>query len=353
MQHKNNAAFLCKIYKADKNKQLLKLIYYVILMLMKIGNLEFSHIAFLAPMAGIADRAFRELCVHYGAAYTVTEMVSSKGLTMGDRKSGELLTIGNEHPCGAQIFGDDPEIMAQAAIKCLGYKPEIIDINMGCPAPKVAMNGGGASLMKNPELAFEITKAVCAAVDIPVTVKIRKGWDDETVNAVEMATLAEKAGAAAIAVHGRTRQQMYSGSVDFDIIKAVKDAVSIPVIGNGDIVDEQSAAIMLEKTNCDALMIGRGALGNPWVFSKINAYLDECRVLPDPTVTQKMAVMLRHIEKIIEYKGEYTAMREARHHAGYYTKGMRGGAALRKEICTFEHFEQLEELAFRIAKEQG
>ena len=320
---------------------------------MEIGNLKFEHIAFLAPMAGVADRAFRELCTHYGAAYTVTEMVSSKGLTMGDKKSGELLTIGSEHPCGAQIFGDEPEIMAQAAVKCLEYRPEIIDINMGCPAPKVAMNGGGASLMKHPDLAYEITKAVCGAVDIPVTVKIRKGWDDDSVNAVQMAQLAEKAGAAAIAVHGRTRVQMYSGTVDYDIIKAVKSAVSIPVIGNGDITDEQSATIMLEKTGCDAIMIGRGALGNPWVFSKINAYLDECRVLPDPTVTQKMAVMLRHIEKIIEYKGEYTAMREARHHAGYYTKGMRGGAAMRREICTFEHFEQLEELAFRVAKENG
>ncbi len=320
---------------------------------MNIGKLKFEHIAFLAPMAGIADRAFRELCVQYGAAYCVTEMVSSKGLTMGDRKSGELLTIGSEHPCAAQIFGDDPEIMAQAAVKCLEYRPEVIDINMGCPAPKVAMNGGGASLMKHPELAYEITKAVAEAVEIPVTVKIRKGWDDENVNAVQMAELAEKAGAAAVAVHGRTRMQMYSGTVDYGIIKAVKNAVSIPVIGNGDVTDEQSAAIMLEKTGCDALMIGRGALGNPWVFAQINAYLDECRVLPAPTVTQKMAVMLRHIEKIIEYKGEYIAMREARHHAGYYTKGMRGGAALRKEICTFEHFEQLEELAFKIAKEQG
>lgn len=318
---------------------------------MNIGNIEFKHLAFLAPMAGIADRAFRELCVQYGCAYTVTEMVSSKGLTMGDKKSAELLTLGNEHPSACQIFGDDPEIMANAAIKCLQFRPEVIDINMGCPAPKVAMNGGGSSLMKKPELAFEITKAVAQAVDIPVTAKIRKGWDDDNINAVEMAVGLEKAGASAIVVHGRTRQQMYSGKVDYDIIKQVKDAVSIPVIGNGDIVDEQSATIMLEKTNCDAIMIGRGALGNPWVFSKINAYLDECRVLPDPTVTQKMVTMLKHIEKIIEYKGEYTAMREARHHAGYYTKGLRGGAALRREICSYEHFEQLQELAFRIVKE--
>ena len=311
---------------------------------MKIKDLEFNHIAFLAPMAGIADLAFRELCVQYGAA-------SSKGLTMGDKKSAQLLTLGNDKPAGAQIFGDDPEIMAKAAVKCLDFNPDIIDINMGCPAPKIAMNGGGASLMKKPELAYEITKAVVQAVDIPVTVKIRKGWDEESVNAVEMAELAEKAGASAVAVHGRTRQQMYSGSVDFDIIAQVKKAVGIPVIANGDIKDEQSAAIMLEKTNADAIMIGRGALGNPWVFSKINAYLDECRVLPEPSITQKMAVMLKHIQKIIEYKGEYTAMREARHHAAYYTKGMRGGAKLRAEIGKLERFEQLQELSYKILKE--
>lgn len=318
---------------------------------MKIGDLEFTNIAFLAPMAGIADRAFRELCTQFGAAYTVTEMVSSKGLTMGDKKSGELLTIGSERPCGAQIFGDDPEIMAQAAVKCLEYKPNILDINMGCPAPKVAMNGGGASLMKKPQLAYEITKAVVEAVDIPVTVKIRKGWDDDNINAVEMALLAQKAGASAVAVHGRTRQQMYSGKVDYQIISDVKNALDIPVIANGDVTDEQTAAIMLEKTNANAIMIGRGALGNPWVFSRINAYLSECRVLPEPSTIEKMNVMLKHIQKIIEYKGEYTAMREARHHAAYYTKGMRGGAKLRAEISKYEHFEQLQELSYRIIKE--
>ena len=318
---------------------------------MKIGNLKFDHIAFLAPMAGIADRAFRELCVQHGAAYTVTEMVSSKGLTMGDKKSAQLLTIGSERPCGAQIFGDDPETMAQAAKKCLAFSPEIIDINMGCPAPKIASNGGGASLMKNPQLAYEITKAVAEAVPVPVTVKIRKGWDDDSINAVQMAALAEKAGAAAVTVHGRTKEQMYSGKVDYDIIAEVKKAVSIPVIGNGDITDEQSATMMMEKTNCDAIMIGRGALGNPWLFSRINAYFDECRVLPPPTITQKMVTMLGHVQKIIEYKGEYIGMREARHHAGYYTKGLRGGATLRREMCQMEHFEQLQELAYKIAKE--
>ncbi|MGN1329663.1 MAG: tRNA dihydrouridine synthase DusB [Eubacterium sp.] len=319
---------------------------------MNIGNVKFENIVFLAPMAGVADRAFRELCINYGAGYTVTEMVSSKGLTMGDKKSSELLTLGeNENPAAAQIFGDDPEIMAQATVKCLEYHPNIIDINMGCPAPKVAMNGGGASLMKNPVLAGEIVKAVSSAVDIPVTVKIRKGWDDDSVNAVKLAQIAEKNGASAITVHGRTRIQMYSGKVDYDIIAKVKQAVDIPVIGNGDIIDEQSAAIMLEETNCDALMIGRGALGNPWLFRRVNAYLNECRVLPPVSVSEKMVVMLRHIKTLIDYKGEYTAMREARHHAGYYTKGLRGGASFRREISQLEKYEQLEELAFRIAKE--
>ncbi len=319
---------------------------------MKIKNIEFDDIAFLAPMAGVADKAFRELCVRFGAAYTVTEMVSSKGLTMGDKKSALLLTLGDEEKtAGAQIFGDNPEIMAEAAVKCLQYKPQIIDINMGCPAPKVAMNGGGASLMKNPQLAGEIVKAVSSDVDIPVTAKIRKGWDKNSINAVQMAEILEKNGAAAIAVHGRTRKEMYSGSVDYEIIKAVKAAVGIPVIGNGDVVDAQSAAVMLEKTNCDAVMIGRGALGNPWVFQQINAYLNDCTVVPLPTLTEKMTVMLQHIKKIIEYKGEYTAMREARHHAAYYTKGLRGGAKFRAEMGSLESLEQLEEITYRIIKE--
>lgn len=319
---------------------------------MKIKDVEFNDIAFLAPMAGVSDRAFRELCVSFGAAYTVTEMVSSKGLVMGDKKSAQLLTLGEgEKTAGAQIFGDDPEIMAQAAVKCLEFKPDIIDINMGCPAPKVAMNGGGASLMKNPQLAGEIVKAVSSAVSVPITVKIRKGWDDNSVNAVELAEILEKNGAAAITVHGRTRKQMYSGTVDYDIIKKVKQAVSVPVIGNGDITNEQTAAIMLEKTGCDAVMIGRGSFGNPWIFQQVNAYLSECRVIPPPSINEKMAVMLRHISKMIEYKGEYTAMREARHHAAYYTKGLRGGAKFRKEMGSLETFEQLEEIAFRIVKE--
>lgn len=321
---------------------------------MNIKNVEFENLAFLAPMAGIADMAFRELCTNFGAGYTVTEMVSAKGLTMGDKKSALLLTLGkDEKTAGAQIFGDDPEIMAQAAVKCLAFNPDIIDINMGCPAPKVAMNGGGASLMKNPVLAGEIVRAVSSAVDIPVTAKIRKGWDNDSVNAVKMAEILEKNGAAAITIHGRTRQEMYSGNADLEIIKQVKSAVSIPVIGNGDVTDEQSAAIMLEKTGCDAVMIGRGALGNPWVFQQINAYLNECRVIPKPSLSEKMTVMLKHIEKLIAYKGEYTAMREARHHAAYYTKGLRGGAKFRAEMGSLESFEQLQEITFRIVKDNS
>lgn len=319
---------------------------------MKIRDIEFKDIAFLAPMAGVTDMAFRELCTLFGAAYTVTEMVSSKGLVMGDKKSAMLLTLGKEEKtAGAQIFGDDPDIMAKAAVKCLAFSPSIIDINMGCPAPKVAMNGGGASLMKEPQLAGRIVRAVRDAVDIPVTVKIRKGWDDSCVNAVELAKILEANGADAIAIHGRTRQQMYSGTVDLDIIRAVKKAVRIPVIGNGDITDIVSAANMLEYTGCDAVMIGRGAFGNPWLFRQINAYLDSGIVIPPPSLEEKMTVMLRHIAKMVEYKGEYTAMREARRHASYYTKGLRGGAKFRAQMSSLETYDDLKEITFRIVKE--
>lgn len=319
---------------------------------MKIRDIEFKDIAFLAPMAGVTDMAFRELCTSFGAAYTITEMVSSKGLVMGDKKSAMLLTLGKEEKtAGAQIFGDDPDIMAKAAVKCLAFSPSIIDINMGCPAPKVAMNGGGASLMKDPQLAGRIVRAVRDAVDIPVTVKIRKGWDDSCVNAVELAKILEANGADAIAIHGRTRQQMYSGTVDLDIIRAVKKAVRIPVIGNGDITDIVSAANMLEYTGCDAVMIGRGAFGNPWLFRQINAYLDSGIVIPPPSLEEKMTVMLRHIAKMVEYKGEYTAMREARRHAAYYTKGLRGGAKFRAQMSSLETYDDLKEIAFRIVKE--
>lgn len=320
--------------------------------LLNIGNVKIDAPCALAPMAGVADRAFRELCVSYGAGYVVGEMASSKGITLTDRKSKQLLYLSpQERPAAVQLFGNDPLIMAEAALKSLEYKPEIIDINMGCPAPKVAMNGGGSALMKDPPLAARITAAVVKAVTLPVTVKIRAGWDAASINAVEMAKRLEDAGASAITVHGRTREQMYAPSVDLSIIRQVKEAVSIPVIGNGDVTDPKSAARMLEETGCDLLMIGRGALGRPWVFQQINAYLLHERLLPEPSVAEKMSVMLRHVKKICEYKDDYIGMREARKHAAWYTKGLRGSAKLRKEIGALSTMGDLEDLAFKIVKE--
>lgn len=300
----------------------------------------------LAPMAGVTDRAFRELCMSYGACYCVTEMVSSKGLTLNDKKSKELLAITEpERPCGAQIFGNDPLTMAKAAVKTLEFEPQFIDINMGCPAPKVAASGGGALLMKSPELAERIVKEVVNAVTIPVTVKMRSGWDDNTINAVELAKRCENAGASAITVHGRTKIQMYSPPVNIDIIREVKQAVKIPVIGNGDIIDGKSAAKMLEETGCDLVMVGRGALGRPWVFKQINAYLEHERILPEPPVIERMLIMLKHIEKLCEYKGERVGIREARKHAAWYTKGLRGAAEYRAKMSSIESFDDLKNIA--------
>ncbi len=319
---------------------------------MKIGNVEINGRAVLAPMAGVADRAFRELCVNYGAAYVVSEMVSSKGISMGDRKSGDLMFLSDmERPAAVQIFGNDPIVMAESVETVMQVKPQIIDINMGCPAPKIAGNGGGASLSKDPELAERIVKAVVSASPVPVTVKIRAGWDENSINAVEMAQRAENAGASAITIHGRTKKQMYSPPVNRNIIAEVKRAVSIPVIGNGDIVDGITASSMFEDTNCDLIMVGRGALGCPWVFSQINAYLEHERIIPNPPVTERMRVMIKHIEKLCEYKGDFVGMREARKHAGWYTKGLRGAAKYRQELTAIETIEQLQEIAYKICLE--
>ena len=322
---------------------------------MKLGKIELDpRSAGLAPMAGVADMAFRELCVEYGATYVVSEMVSSKGLTMCDRKSRKLLVLSDkERPAAAQIFGCDPKIMAQSAVSCLDFHPDVIDINMGCPAPKIAGNGGGSALLKSPALAGEIIREVVNAVDLPVTVKIRIGWDKDSINAVEMAKIAEQAGAAAITVHGRTREQMYAPPVDIGTIALVKKSVSIPVIANGDIVDGLSAAKMIEETGCDYLLVGRGALGRPWVFSQISAYLKYEKVLPEPPVSERMRVMIKHIERICDYKGEKVGIKEARKHAAWYIKGMRGAAAYRQQIGMLSSIEQLHELAYKIAVENS
>lgn len=313
---------------------------------MKIGNVEINGRVALAPMAGVTDRAFRELCVSFGAAYVVGEMVSAKGVSFNSRKSKELMELSKEErPAAVQLFGSEPQTVAAAAITAMEYKPDIIDINMGCPAPKISGNGCGAALMKNPELCGRIVEAVKSAVDIPVTVKMRKGWDDDSVNAVEVAKICEQAGADAITVHGRTRQQQYRPPVDRNIIAEVKRAVSVPVIGNGDIFNANDAAVMLEETNCDMVMVGRGALGNPWIFSEINAWLDYTRPYLPISPAEKISVMLRHIKKICEYKGEAVAMREARKHAAWYLKGFKNAAALRNEAGSLTTYDDLIELS--------
>ena len=313
---------------------------------LNIGGVPLKSHAVLAPMAGVSDRAYRELCVRFGAAYCVSEMVSSKALSFNSKKSEELMEISSlERPCGIQIFGDDPKCMADAAKHALENKPDIIDINMGCPAPKISSNGSGSALMKNPRLCGEIVKAVTAVTDIPVTVKIRKGWDDDSVNAVEVAKICESAGAAAITVHGRTRQQYYKPPVDYDIIRAVRESVSVPVIANGDIDSAERAKEVMDITGCDLVMIGRATLGNPWIFSQINAYLENPNVkIHTPDLEERLGVMIEHIGKMVEYKGEHMAMLQARKLVVGYFKGMKGAAALRNEAGKIKTLDDLYEL---------
>ena len=313
---------------------------------LNIGGVPLKSHAVLAPMAGVSDRAYRELCVGFGAAYCVSEMVSSKALSFNSKKSEELMEISDlERPCGIQIFGDDPKCMADAAKHALENKPDIIDINMGCPAPKISSNGSGSALMKNPRLCGEIVKAVTAVTDIPVTVKIRKGWDDDSVNAVEVAKICESAGAAAITVHGRTRQQYYKPPVDYDIIRAVRESVSVPVIANGDIDSAERVKEVMDITGCDLVMIGRATLGNPWIFSQINAYLENPNVkIHTPDLEERLGVMIEHIGKMVEYKGEHMAMLQARKLVVGYFKGMKGAAALRNEAGKIKTLDDLYEL---------
>jgi tRNA-dihydrouridine synthase B len=321
----------------------------------KIGKVEIKGMTALAPMAGVADTALRTLCRAYGAAYVVGEMASAKGLCMSGRKSRELLSVTDaERPMAVQLFGDDPATMAEAARIAMEYRPDIIDINMGCPAPKVVNNGAGSALMRSPVLAGRIIEAVASAVPVPVTAKIRKGWDNGHINAVELAKIVEGSGAAAITVHGRTRGQQYAPPVDLDIIAAVKRAVAIPVIGNGDVTTPEGARAMLDKTGCDLVMIGRGALGNPWLFARTEAYLSTGSLPPEPQMRERVDVMLRHIRLLCDVRGEHSAMCEARKHAAWYLRGMRGAAGFRDEAFALERYEDLLSLADKVlASEHG
>ena len=315
---------------------------------MKIGKIEIKGFAALAPMAGVADRAMREICIEYGAGFTVGELTSSKGVSLGDKKSFALLgCFDNERPIASQLFGRDPETMGIAAKKALDFAPDFIDINMGCPAPKVAGNGGGSALMKDPVLAEKIVKSVVLAVDIPVTVKMRTGWDFDSINAVEMAKRCENAGASMITVHGRTRKQMYSAGIDYKTISEVKKAVSIPVVGNGDVCDGKSAKYMYETTGCDYVMVGRAAQGNPFVFEEINAYLSGKNYNP-VGLEKRFSVLLKQVELMKKYKDEYIAILESRKHTAWYMNGLRGAANLRRmcgEISSISDIERIIELA--------
>lgn len=319
-------------------------------MIPEIGGVKLKSRALLAPMAGLTDRAYRELCMKNGAAYCVSEMVSSKALSFNSKKSEELMEISyEERPCGIQIFGDEPGCMADAALRAMKNNPDIIDINMGCPAPKISGNGSGSALMKNPRLCGEIVQAVVKECAVPVTVKIRKGWDDSMINAVEVAKICEQAGAAAITVHGRTRKQYYKPPVDYEIIKAVNDAVSIPVIANGDIDSVQKAAQVIKLTGCQLVMVGRASMGNPWIFSQINSYLENPDVpLVYPTLDEKLDTMVLHVAKMVEYKGEYIAIRQARKLVAGYLKGIRGAAALRNEAGKMETLDDLKRIRDKI-----
>jgi len=296
-------------------------------------------------MAGVGDRAFREICAREGASYLVGEMCSAKGLEHNSKASAELLEVSEaSRPCGLQLFGNEPECMARAVKLAEANRPDVIDLNMGCPAPKITGGGAGSALMKTPQLAGEIIRACRAATTLPLSVKMRTGWDEDNLNAVELAQIAEAGGADFITVHGRTRRQMYSPPINYDMIARVKKAVSIPVIGNGDVACIETAERMY-RTGCDLVMVGQGAQGNPWVFRILKAYFERGIRLPEPEVEEKLEIMLRHIRLACEYKGENIGMREARKHVAWYCKGWPGAAEVRKKAGNLTRYEELEALA--------
>ena len=309
---------------------------------MKIGNVELKNAIALAPMAGVTDLPFRLLCKEQGCGLMYTEMVSAKALLYKNRNTKPLLeTRPEEEPVAVQLFGSDPEIMSEMALQLEEGPYAIIDVNMGCPVPKIVNNGEGSALMKDPKLVEQILTALVKAIDKPVTVKIRKGFDDDHVNAVEIAKIAEACGVAAVAVHGRTRAQYYSGQADWDIIAQVKDAVKIPVIGNGDVDSPEKAKAILEQTGCDGVMIGRAAEGNPWIFREVVSYLENGTIPARPTNREKREMILRHAALQLEYKGEYTGVREMRKHLSWYTVGMPHSAHFRQTINTMEKMDEL------------
>ena len=312
---------------------------------LKIGGVTIKNPLVLAPMAGVTDLPFRLLCREQGAGLLCMEMVSAKAILYKNRNTEELLRIDSrENPVSLQFFGDDPDVLAEA-VRQIGGRPfDILDFNMGCPVPKVVNNGEGSALMKRPELAGKILRALVRAAGRPVTVKIRRGFDEEHVNAVEIAKIAEDAGVAAIAVHGRTREQYYSGKADWDIIRRVKEAVSVPVIGNGDVDSPEKARAMLEETGCDGVMIGRAARGNPWIFSRTLHYLETGEVMPPPSAGEVREMILRHARMLLDYKGEYTGIREMRKHVAWYTAGFPHSARLRGKVNEVQSMEELERI---------
>ena len=308
----------------------------------KIGNVTIENPFVLAPMAGVTDLPFRILCKEQGAGLICMEMISAKAIQFNNKNTFELMEIDErEHPISLQLFGSDPDVISEMAKRIEERPFDILDINMGCPVPKVAGNGEGSALMKNPKLISQIVEKTVKAIQKPVTVKIRKGFDEEHVNAVEVAKIIEQSGGAAVAVHGRTREQYYSGKADWDIIRQVKEAVQIPVMGNGDVTDPESAKAMMEQTGCDFVMIGRAVRGNPWIFSRLNHFFRKGERLERPSWSEVREMMLRHARMEIELRGEYTGIREMRKHIAWYTTGMPHSAKLRRNLAEMNTYEDL------------